>query len=157
MLPELEASALQLALNRESFGEYFARADDAEVNRPQGGENYSPRQTLAHLAGAMRGMTRTLELMAEGANPKLKPDFDLNYYNARQQEKRANMSVSELLDEWDEARGKFLALLDRLEPGDLDNPGEHPILNDTNARGLIRQVVEHEADHIHEILEQKTV
>lgn len=156
MLPELETATLQLALNRESFGEYFARADDAEVNRPQGGENYSPRQTLAHLAGAMRGMTRTLALMAEGANPKLRPDFDLNYYNARQQEKRANMTVMELLDEWDDARGQFLALLERLEAADLDKPGQHPLLKETDARGVIRQVVQHEMDHIHEILERKT-
>jgi uncharacterized protein YhaN len=151
MLIEIEPLVGELAENRRRMAEVLSRLREDEMDRaPRKGE-YSPRQVLAHLAGAERGMTRLLHLMAAGDMPKLRPDYDNDLYNARQQEKRAKMSVGDLKAELEDARRDLLALMESLKPGDLGKGGEHPTLHETNVLGVLKQLQAHERAHVQEM------
>lgn len=148
MLPELQPLVQELAENRRILDANLGRLRAEEMNlSPREGE-YSPRQVLAHLAGAERGMTRLMALMAKGEHPRLKPDYNNDYYNLRQQEKRAQMSVPQLRAELEETRADLLALMESLRAQDLDEQGEHPAVGETSVLGVLRTLQAHERDHI---------
>src|SRR5438309_135991 len=109
MLPELETLVAQLKDNRRALDEYMALLSEAEMDLPPREGEYSGRAVLAHLAGAERGMTGLMRLMAAGQQPRLKADYDNDYYNARQQQKRAGMTVAQVRAELDETRRDLLA------------------------------------------------
>ncbi len=128
--------------------EYAAQTNEDEMKRaPQEGE-YSGREVIAHLAGANRGMTRLMQQMAAGANPRLKPDYNNEYYNARQQEKRAGMRVPELLTELDETHRDLLAFMETLRPENLEQRGQHPVVGDATVLQVLETLSAHEQSHI---------
>jgi hypothetical protein len=150
MLPQLEPIAQRLADNRRLLDQYVAQLNDDEMKRaPEEGE-YSGREVIAHLAGGNRGMTRLMQQMAAGSNPRLKADYNNDYYNARQQEKRAGMSVSELLAELDETHRDLLAFMETLREQDLERRGEHPIIGDGTVLQVMEMLSAHERSHIEE-------
>jgi hypothetical protein len=150
MLAELEPLVRALEDNRRMMAQVLDQLRDEEKDRaPREGE-YSVRQVLAHLAGAERGMTRLMRLMAAGEKPRLKPDYDNDYYNAHQQEKRAKMSVVDLSAELEEARGDLLGFMETLKPEDLRKVGEHPTVGDTNVLAVLKTLQAHERAHIEE-------
>ncbi len=150
MLPELEPIARDLNRNHQVLSAYVGRLSDDDWNRPPQPNQYSGRQVLAHLAGAARGMTRLMEQMAAGANPRLKPEYNNDYYNARQLEKRANASIAELMAEWEETHRALVAFMDKLQSQDLAKRGEHPIIGDATVLDVARTLSSHEWDHIQE-------
>ncbi len=151
MLPELEPLAADLSRNLEYLDRIIARLSDEEMSRsPREGE-YSGRQILAHLAGADRGMTNLMRRMAAGEQPRLKADYNNDYYNARQQEKRANMTVPELRAELDDAHKELLAFMETLRPEDLDKRGDHPLFQDATVRKVLEILAQHERDHTKEL------
>ncbi len=150
MLPELEPIAGGLAENRALLTEVFGPLSEDQLNlKPQPG-GYSGKETLAHLAGAERGMTQLARRMAAGENPRLKEDYSIDYYNARQQEKRSGLSGAQLVAELDEGRKELLSFMESLGPDDLARPGQHPAAGDTNVLGVLRIIQTHERDHIRE-------
>jgi hypothetical protein len=152
MLPELEPLVMELVENRRLMDDFFFQLRDEQAERaPREGE-YSPRQVLAHLAGAERGMTRLMLLMAAGETPRLKPDYDNDYYNARQQEKRARMTTAEVRAELEETRRELLAFMEGLKPVDLDQVGEHPTAGESSVRGVLEIILKHERDHVLEMI-----
>jgi uncharacterized damage-inducible protein DinB len=148
MLPELEPIADDLRRNREALWTTVDALSDAEMKLEPGAGQYAGRQVLAHLAGAERGMTRLMEQMAAGAQPKLRPDYNNDYFNARQQEKRAQMSVAELRAELEGTRRDLLAFMERLRPEDLSKGGEHPIDGVSTVLGVLQILRTHERDHV---------
>ncbi|MGE5139050.1 MAG: DinB family protein [Rudaea sp.] len=150
MLPELEPIVGGLAENRVLLAEVFGPLSEEELNsKPRPGA-YSGRETLAHLAGAERGMTQLARRMAAGENPRLKEGYNNDYYNARQQEKRAGLTSDQLVAELDEARRELLSFMGSLGPGDLAKPGQHPVTGDTDVLGVLQIIRTHERDHIKE-------
>lgn len=153
MLDELQTFAAQLAQHREIFAGYLAHLDEAGLNARRTGEEYSPRQTLGHLVGACVSMTQIARKIAAGENPQLRPDFDLNFFNRRQQEKRANRTREELFQDWQAAHSELEAFMERLAEADLVKRGQHPVVGDTDLRGLIHVIVEHEVEHIDRVMQ----
>lgn len=151
MLPELELVAAGLEENLQMMDQVLARFDADGIDRSPREGDYSARQTLAHLAGAGRGMTRLVRLMAAGEVPQLKSDYNNDYYNARQQEKRANMTAAEIRVELGEAHMALLELMATLKPDDLFKQGEHPIVGQSTVLGVLKTMQKHERDHILEM------
>ncbi len=148
MLSQLEPIAQHLINNRRLLDEYVAQMNDEEIKRaPKEGE-YSGREVIAHLAGANRGMTRLMQQMAAGQTPRLKADYNNDYYNARQQEKRAAMSVPALLAELDETHRDLLAFMETLSAEDLERRGQHPIVGDATVLQVLETLSAHERGHI---------
>ncbi|MGB8646243.1 MAG: DinB family protein [Anaerolineae bacterium] len=151
MLAELEPLCVELSRNREYLDRVVGQLTEQELAKPPREGEYSGRQTLAHLAGAERGMTALMRRMASGEQPRLKADYNNDYYNARQQEKRANMTVAQLQAELDESRKDLLAFIETLRPEDLDKQGDHPLYRDTNVRQVLQILQKHERDHAQEM------
>jgi uncharacterized damage-inducible protein DinB len=151
MLLELEPLAQELEENRRLMDQILGHLRAEEMDRsPREGE-YSPRQVLAHLAGAERGMTRLIQLMAAGEKPQLKPDYNNDYYNARQQEKRAKMGAAALRAELEETRRALLAVMESLKAEDLGKLGEHPTIGEASVLEVLKTLQTHERDHIVEM------
>ncbi|HZQ08361.1 MAG TPA: DinB family protein [Anaerolineae bacterium] len=153
MLAELESRVRELERNRQTFTAFLETLHDEQWNEPIGEEQYTARQTLAHLAGAAKSMTRMGQNWVAGNENYLRPDFDLNYFNARQQQKRAQLSTAELLEEWHAAHHDLIAFMETVREEDLDKRGEHPTVKHTTLRNLFVVITTHEADHIRLVME----
>jgi hypothetical protein len=153
MLDELAPRANELRAHYETFSAFLTELDDAQWNQPVGEEKYTARQTVAHLAGAAKSMTRMGQNWAAGKDNTLRPDFDLNFFNARQQEKRAHMSNAELLQEWREAQDGVIAFMETLTPEDLTKHGEHPTAKHISLLQLFTVITTHEADHMRQVMD----
>jgi hypothetical protein len=147
MISKLQPLVEQMQRERpQLFATVRAVTDEqADLKRP--GENYSVREILAHLAGAERGMTRMAQNAAADKNPRLPEGYVNDEYNARQQAKRKDKSVSELVAELTESRQQLFAFMETLRDEDLDKPAEHPIVGDTDVWGVLNVLVEHEQEH----------
>jgi hypothetical protein len=157
MLDELALRTRELERNRQVFRAFLAELDETAWNTPVGTENYSPRQTVAHLAGACKSMTRMGQNWIAVKDTQLRTDFDLNFFNARQQEKRAQMSNAALVEEWINAQKDLIALMETVRPEDLDKRGDHPLERNTTVRRLFEIATTHEADHIRQVMDALTI
>lgn len=147
MLEELAGRVREMQVS-EKILTRIVNALDAEqliAHDPIGG--YSPRNTVAHLAGATRSMTIMAKKWVKGESTALRPDFDLNLFNRRLQEKRADMSLQELLNELREANHEIAEFMETLTLEDLDKRGDHPAQTFMTVRELMRVVAYHEAMH----------
>lgn len=147
MLEELAGRVRELDVSERMLTRLVEPLDDEQLNRhdPIGG--YSPRNTVAHLAGATRSMTVMAKKWVKGEKTEIRPDFDLNFFNQRQQEKRAGKTLQELLTELREANKDFAEFLETLTLEDLDKRGDHPSQTFMTVRELVRVVSYHEAMH----------
>lgn len=153
MLDELMPRVAELHANRARFSAFVAQLDGAQWNRAVGEEQYSARQTAAHLAGAVTSMTRMAQNWVSGGENKVRPDFDLNLFNARQQEKRAQRSNAELVREWADAQRDLIAFMETLGAADLEKRGEHPTAREIAVRDLFLLITTHEANHIQQVMD----
>ncbi len=155
MLAELEPLAGDLERNRRLLDQTVDGLTEEQMNRPVSEGHYSGKQILAHLAGAERGMTALMRRMAAGEQPRLKPDYDNNYYNARQQDKRAGMTIEQLRTELAATRQDLLAFMETLTPADLEKRGDHPLYKDATVLQVLEIIPAHELEHTQEL--QKAV
>lgn len=152
MLDELKPRADELHAHYETFTAFLSRLNDAQWNQAVGAEQYTARQTVAHFAGAAKSMTLMGKSWVAGKENTLRPDFDLAYFNARQQEKRAQMTNAELLAEWQDAQRGVIAFMETLTSDDLEKRGEHPSVGNVSLRELLRVITTHEADHMAQVM-----
>ena len=147
MLEELAGRVRELQVNERMLRKIVngLSPEQLTAHDPIGG--YSPRNTVAHLAGATRSMTVMAKKWVKGENTEIRPDFDLNFFNQRQQEKRADKTLAELLQELHDANEDFAAFLETLTLKDLEKRGDHPSQTFMTVRELVRVVAYHEAMH----------
>ena len=126
--------------------------DEVNVQLPMNPE-WSVKDTLAHLIGAKRGMTRMAQRFATGENPQLPDDYNNDIYNARQVAKRKTMSLADLRAEMDVAHKEMLAILDGITAQQLELRGEHPIAGEIPLKDLLVVIYNHETQHCKEITE----
>jgi hypothetical protein len=153
MLEELRARAQELIVNRTEFTTLLGELDETQLKKPAGEEGYSAQEALAHLVGADVSMARMARNWIAGKDNRLRPDFDRDFFNRRQIEKRAGQSVQELLQDWLKAQDDLVALMETVTEQDLDKRGDHPSAKDTTLRNLFTIITRHEADHIRQVKE----
>ncbi len=153
MLAELEPRAQELRANHESFIRFLRGLTEAQLNQVGASEEYSPKQVVAHFVGAETSMLRMAQNWIAERDNRQNPDFDLNFFNRRQQEKRAGQSLDELLSDWQTAQRRFIELMDKLTPEDLDKRGDHPRAANTTLRNLFLIVTTHEREHIDQVMQ----
>lgn len=152
MIDELKPFADDLTAHREKFTAFLARLDDAQWNQPVGYEHYTARQTLAHFAGANKSMVRMGQNWVAGKDNTVRADFDLNFFNARQQEKRAQLTNAELLAEWHESQDSVVAFMETLTAEDLTKRGDHPSAKNISLLELFSVITTHEAEHMAQVM-----
>ncbi len=139
----------QMEEARQLLLEAVAAIDDETAIASTENPQWRVRDILSHLAGAERGLLRTVDRFLGGG--ELPAGFSLDTWNQRQVEKRQPLSVAELAAELKGSREEAWALLDRLHDSDLDVRGLHPAGLQTTVAGIFLTIAYHELDHGNEI------
>ena len=152
MLAELEPRVQELNAQREAFTTYLGGLNETELVTKDDNSSWSPRNTVAHLIGAELSMLRMAKNWIAGVETKANPEFDLNFFNRRQQEKRAGQSLDELLEDWGRAQKAIIQLMETVTPEDLVKRGDHPRAANTTLANLFLIITSHEAEHLDEVM-----
>ena len=153
MLAELEVRVQELRANYESFTTFLRGLTEAQLNQVGASEEYSPKQVVAHFVGAETSMLRMAQNWIAERDNRQNPDFDLNFFNRRQQEKRAGQTLDELLHDWQTAQQRLIELMDKVTAQDLEKRGDHPRAANTTLRNLFLIITTHEREHIEQVMQ----
>lgn len=144
------AEELKAKLNKERERLMTALADvDAEMaeRRLQGTDGWTTiHDAMRHVASAEQSMLVVAQRTIAGTYKKIE-DFDLNRFNARQVEKRAQQTWEETLTELSQVRAQTLAALEGWTAEQLGLATFHPVWGDTDIAGLIRIIAIHDGLH----------
>jgi uncharacterized protein (TIGR03083 family) len=142
-----------LASSRQFLATTVQTVRDEDWSRVAHSDNvgWTVRDVLAHVTGAEPGLGAIISrAQAEGSYIP-RPDFDLDFFNRRQVEKRATKSPRDLLAELESNRAATLKLLTDLPESALDLPVRHPTYGDMTVEDIFRIVGFHERLHADEI------
>jgi hypothetical protein len=115
------------------------------------GAAWTVRQLLTHLAISDRGQTNVVAGIAEGREV-VPLDFDLERYNQRSVEKRADMTVEQARTELAASREQLNAWLDTTDDAVLEMQGRHASLQILPVeRILLEMMAGHERNHANDI------
>jgi uncharacterized damage-inducible protein DinB len=112
---------------------------------------WTARDVLAHVTGAEPSLAALITRAQVEGSYVPRPDFDLNFWNRRQVEKRAEKSLRDLLAEMESNRAATLKLLAELPEAALDLPVRHPSYGDMTVEDVFRIIGFHERLHADEI------
>jgi hypothetical protein len=141
----------RLADSRRFLNEVLDRVggrDDIQVYSE--GAGWNVRQLAVHLAVTERGQVNTIMGVARGEEI-VPPDFDLERYNRRSVEKRADMTIEQAREQLQEARAELLNWLDTVSDADLDKQGRHGSLKIMSVAELLTTIATHEETHAHDL------
>ncbi len=151
MIKELDALAARLNNERAALMQTLSALTEEQAERIILSSGWSVKDTVAHLAGAERGMLRMMQRMASGENPRLSPEYNNDEYNRRQVAKRKEKSLEEIRSELHASRAELMMFMEGLAPEKLPLPGEHPLLGDTHVIDVLQVIGSHEAEQGKEI------
>lgn len=114
------------------------------------GQGWTVRHLAVHLADADRGSLRQVLGIAAGQEI-IPPDFDLDRYNRRAVEKRADMTYAEARAALAASRAELLAWLDTVDDAVLDARGRHASLNILSVEQILGIMAQHERAHADDI------
>ncbi len=114
------------------------------------GAAWTARQLLIHLAISDNGQTSTVMAIAAGQD-NVPADFDLERYNRRSVEKRADMTPAEARQMLADARAKLTAWLDTIDADTLNKRGRHASLNVYSVAEFLQVMADHERAHAQDI------
>lgn len=110
------------------------------------GSPWTMRSVLAHFVTAEKGFLKLLPAIAAGG-PGASEDFDIDRYNASQQEKSKDLTPQALLDQFRQVRAAMSAWVAALTPADLEKTGRHPFLGQTTLAEMIKMIYRHTQLH----------
>ena len=134
--------AKRLRSEGEKMNAFFAALSDADWKQTvyTEGETWTIRNVLVHFVTAEQGFLKLFpEIVAGGEG--VAENFDIDRYNARQQEKAQKLSVEELLVQYQDVREKMATWVESLSADDLAKEGRHPFLGETTIEEMIKLVV----------------
>lgn len=144
--------AEKLKSEGEKLSSFFAGLSDgqwkAEVYTE--GSTWTIRSILAHLVTAERAFVKLFEQIRQ-TGQGVSEDFSIDRYNARQQEKTAELTPHELLDQFRSVRADMIQWVSGISDSDLEKLGRHPFLGATTLREMIRMVYIHNQTHYRDV------
>ncbi len=151
-MPEAAALAEKLKAEGEKFSGYFAALTEQQWSTPvyTEGATWTIRNILAHLMTAERAFLKLFEDIRQGG-PGASEDFVIDRYNARQQEKTRDLTPSELLQQYRDARLAMIDWVTTLQDEELERTGRHPFLGLTTLREMIKLIYIHNQTHYRDI------
>jgi hypothetical protein len=114
------------------------------------GAQWNVRQLLIHLAISHQGLNNQAMGVAEGREV-IPADFDINRYNRRSVEKRAEMTIDEARASLKESHVALLAWLDATDETALNYSGRHASLRILSVEEIVRNIADHERGHAGDI------
>lgn len=114
------------------------------------GSKWTIRHVLVHFVTAEEAFLKLFPSIVAGGEGASK-DFDLDRYNARQQEKNQALQPDELLLQFQDVRARIVAWVEKLSTEDLQKEGRHPFLEETTLEEMIKLVYRHNQIHYRDI------
>lgn len=130
-----------------AFDQIGDRADEQIYSE---GAQWTLRQLAIHLALADAGHNNMLYHYAEG-KPFIPADYDLERYNQRSVEKRADMTLQQARDALAKSREELHTWLATVDDSVLEKRGRHPAKDDVTLEWIMRAMAQHEAGHAADI------
>ncbi len=124
--------------------------DRAETGVYTDGAAWNIRQLTIHLADSDKGQSRVLMAIAAGQD-LIPPDFDIERYNRRMTEKRAEMTFAEARASLAESRANLLEWLAAADDSILDLSGRHASLKILTLEEFLGVMTDHERSHAADI------
>ena len=144
--------AERLKKEGEKVSAYFATLTDeqwqAEVYTE--GDTWTMRNVLAHFVTSERGLLKLFERVRQGGLGASE-DFSIDHYNAHQQEKTKDMSVSELLKQFSDVRAETVEWMSKLSKEELIIEGRHPFLGQVPIVEMLKMIYLHNQLHLRDI------
>lgn len=114
------------------------------------GETWSIRNVLAHFVTSEQAFLRLLTSIQKGGagTPE---NFDIDTYNAAQQEKTRSQPPHELLAQFRASRVAMVELVSAMSAADLEKTGRHPFLGLTSLTEMIKMVYRHNQIHARDL------
>ncbi len=143
---------MRLKSEGERLTAFFETIQGAQWEQPvyTEGTIWTIRNTLAHLMTAERAFRLLFERIRLGG-PGVGEDFVIDRYNASQQRKTADLTATDLLRAFRDARSDMVAWVSSLTDADLEKQGRHPFLGVTNLRQMIKMIYIHNQLHYRDI------
>ncbi len=110
------------------------------------GATWTMRNVLAHFVTAERGFLKLFESIRTGG-AGASEDFDINRYNATQQEKTQDLKPAGLLGQYIAVRAEMIVWVTGLDQTELSIYGRHPYLGETALVDMIKMVYRHNQIH----------
>ncbi len=152
----MAATIVELKQGLASARDYLNEVFDAALTRQDeqvyhDGLQWNPRQIAVHLADADRGYNNQIFAFAEGREI-IPSDFDLERYNRRITEKRAEVTMDEARKSLAESRVALIAWLDAQDEAALEKSGRHATLKIMTIREVLELQANHERGHANDIV-----
>jgi uncharacterized protein (TIGR03083 family) len=111
---------------------------------------WTVRSVLAHLISAEQGFLKIFASIRDGG-PGASEDFDIDRYNAAQQDKLADVPPAELMTRYQAVRAEMTAFAASLTDADLQKQGRHPALGITSLADMLKLVYLHNTMHLRDV------
>ena len=151
-MPEVAELVQKLKSEGEKYAAIFADLTDEQWQKEvyTEGSVWTVRSILAHLVTAERGLAKLFANIRDGG-PGASEDFDIDRYNASQQDKTRELTPQELLEQYRAVRAEMIAWVSSLDEADLDKTGRHPFMGHTTLREMIKMVYLHNQIHYRDL------
>ncbi|HTP00031.1 MAG TPA: DinB family protein [Anaerolineales bacterium] len=151
-MPEAAQLASKLQSEGEKFSEFFSGLNEDQWSTEVYAEGsvWTIRSILAHLMTAERAFVRLFEEIRRGGEG-VSEDFEIDRYNARQQEKTRDQAPAELLEQYRSVRAQMVTWVSGLQDAELECRGRHPFLGETTLREMIKLIYIHNQTHYRDI------
>ncbi|HEY3204807.1 MAG TPA: DinB family protein [Thermoanaerobaculia bacterium] len=129
-----------------------ADLDEVTISRRTIPEKWSVKEVLAHIGRVQQVFEGRLDALLTTENPPIvsyapegDPDFDAI----------SKRPASELLQWFEETRGRMLGRLGGLLPADWHRPGRHPDYPNYDVHFCMEYMAHHEAHHMYQMFERR--
>ncbi|MBE2184335.1 MAG: DinB family protein [Anaerolineae bacterium] len=114
------------------------------------GAAWNIRQLTIHLADSDKGQSRVLMAIIAGQD-LIPPDFDIERYNRRMTEKRAEVTFAEARASLAESRAELLHWLNSADDSVFNHSGRHASLKILTVEEFLGVIADHERSHAADI------
>ncbi len=140
-----------LAKGRQRLNDVLDKVGDRwETQVYSEGAAWTVRQLAIHLVITDKGHNNMVTGIAKGENT-IPEDFDLERFNRRSVEKRAEMTLPEIRAALNSTAAERNAWLDTIEDATLDMQGRHGTLRILTIEQILGVVASHDRDHANDI------
>jgi len=151
MSTRIETLKTALAKSRQRLNHVLDRVGDRwDTQVYTEGAAWTVRQLAIHLMISDKAQTNTAMAITRGENP-IPGDFDLERYNRRSVEKRADTSIADVRAGLAESFAEREAWLDTVDDAALDNQGRHGSGYILSVAEIMEVMADHERDHANDI------
>lgn len=149
--PRIEALLGRLEKGHQKTHEFFTGLTPEEWQQPVFAEpGWTVRDLLAHFVSAEEMfVTVVRDVLAGGVG--IPEGFDLNAFNADEQQRFVGQSPQALLAVLDQARQRTIDWVRTLDESQLDIIGRHPTLGDVTLETTLLSIYGHQLLHMQEL------